>query len=600
MNSNPSTAQAQSLISSNGSSSVDSLSVKTLKQIFKLSPIGTTILDLDGQFLSANRSFCETVGYAEDELVNRSFTYLLHPDDAPPLKELGEQLLSGERQSFELKTRYWSKPGKLLSVCVSATLLHDSRQQAICFLLQVVDLTDHKPTDLKQGEPQLRHGDFYDRLTGLSNRSLFIDKVEEVVAWVEHRGDIQCAVLLLDIDRFKVINDSLGRSVGDQLLIALGRRLKSSIRQYDTLARLGGDEFAILLEEVDGLAGTLRVCDRIHDMLKNPFKLGRYEVFASISIGVACIDAEYEHSSDLLRNADAALYHVKGQGGGGHAVFDRTMHERAVALWQMTTQAHFAVEQKELSLHYQPVINIKTGQVVAVEALIRWNHPQHGHISPSEFIPVMEETGVITLIGDWVLRTACQQIVQWHQQLGNINPIKVHVNLSARQLAQRNLARQVESTLIETRLPKDLLWLEITETAIMRNSQDGVQVLEQLKALDIGLCIDDFGIGYSSLSRLQQLPIDLLKIDRSFVQHIGSRGENTEIVRTIVDLANNLGLDIVVEGIETETQLAGVQALGCYNIQGFYFAKPMTPEATLQFIQKCNQADVNWIQSASA
>ncbi|MBE9059875.1 bifunctional diguanylate cyclase/phosphodiesterase [cf. Phormidesmis sp. LEGE 11477] len=596
MKNNPSAALTQSLSASlNSPASASSLNTKALKQIFKLSPIGMTVLDLNGRFLSANRSFCEAVGYAEEELVSRSFTRLTHPDDVSVLKALSEQLLSGERQYFQIETRHWTKQEKPLTVCSTVTLIHDSQQRSICFLLQVVDLTEQKWM-----EAQLRHRAFYDGLTGLANRALFVDKVEQAVAWLEHSGSVQCAVLLLDIDRFKVINDSLGHSIGDQLLTALSGRLKACIRQYDTLARLGGDEFAILLEEIDGLDETIKVCDRIHDTLKCPFQIGSYEVFANISIGVACSDAGYEQSSDLLRNADTALYHAKGQGGGCYATFDRTMHERAVALWKMATQAQFAVERRELSLHYQPVINIKTGQVVAVEALIRWTHPQYGPISPGEFIPVMEETGVITLIGDWVLQTACQQVFQWQQQLHNSYPIKVHVNLSARQLAQRNLAQQVESALANTGLPKDLLWLEITETAIMKNSQEAVQVLEQLKALAIGLCIDDFGIGYSSLSRLQQLPIDLIKIDRSFVQHIGSRGENTEIVRTIIDLANNLGLDIVAEGVETEAQLAGLRSLGCYNIQGFYFARPMTPAAALEFIQKRNQTDVNWIQSASA
>ena len=392
-----------------------------------------------------------------------------------------------------------------------------------------------------------------------------------------------------------MINDSLGHSIGDQLLTALSKRLKSCIRRCDTLARLGGDEFAILLEELSGLDEALIVCDRIHDTLKRPFKLSSYEVFANVSIGVVCSDTGYEQSSDLLRNADTALYRAKGQGGGCQAIFDQTMHERAVALWQMATQAQFAVEREELSLHYQPVINIETGQVVAVEALIRWNHPYYGSISPGEFIPVMEETGVITLIGQWVLQEACQQVRQWHQQLSTSRPIKINVNLSARQLAQSDLAQQVSSVLAQTGLPESLLWLEITETAIMQNSQQGLRVLEQLKSIGVGLCIDDFGIGYSSLSRLQQLPIDLLKVDRSFVQHIGPRGENTEIVRTIIDLAKNLKMDIVAEGVETEEQLAGLRSLGCHKIQGFYFARPMTPEATFQFIKNRNQANANSI-----
>ncbi len=576
-------------------SSTDSLNTKTLKQIFKLSPIGMTILDLEGRFLSANQSFCNAVGYEEHEIIAQSFTELTHPEDIPVLMSLGRELLAGKRQHFQVETRHQTKQEKRLHVGLTVTIVQDHQQRPICFLLQVVNLTERKWM-----VEELRHREFYDGLTGLANRALFVDRVEQAVVRLERNTDVQCAVLFLDVDRFKVINDSLGHSIGDQLLTALSKRLNSCIRRCDALARLGGDEFAILLEEIGGLDEALIVCDRIHDTLKNPFKLSSYEVFANVSIGVVCSDTGYEQPSDLLRNADTALYRAKGQGGGCQAVFDQTMHERAVALWQMATQAQFAVEREELSLHYQPVIDINTGQVVAVEALIRWNHPHYGSISPGEFIPVMEETGVITLIGQWVLQAACQQVCQWHEQLPTSNPIKINVNLSARQLAQNDLAQQVSAVLAQTGLPESLLWLEITETAIMQNSQQGLRVLEQLKAIGVGLCIDDFGIGYSSLSRLQHLPIDLLKVDRSFVQHIGPRGENTEIVRTIIDLAKNLEMDIVAEGVETEEQLAGLRSLGCHKIQGFYFARPMTPEATFQFIKNRNQANANSIRAASA
>lgn len=553
-----------------------------------------TILDLEGRFLSANQSFCDAVGYEEYEIIAQSFTELTHPEDIPVLMSLGKELLSGKRQHFQIETRHQTKKEKELHVGLTVTIVQDNQQRPICFLLQVVNLTERKWM-----VEELRNRAFYDKLTGLANRALFVDRVEQAVVRLERNTYVQCAVLFLDVDRFKVINDSLGHSIGDQLLMALAKRLKSCIRRCDTLARLGGDEFAILLEGVGNIEQALMVCDRIHATLKTPFKLSNYEVFAKVSIGVVCSDVGYEQSSDLLRNADTALYRAKGQGGGCHAVFDQTMHKRAVALWQLATQAQFAVEREELSLHYQPVIDTRTGQVVAVEALIRWNHPHYGSISPGEFIPVMEETGVITLIGQWVLKEACRQVYHWQQLLCDSSPIKINVNLSARQLAQSDLAQQVQSILVETGLPKNLLWLEITETAIMKNAQQGMQVLEQLKLLGVGLCIDDFGIGYSSLSRLQQLPIDLLKIDRSFVQHIGPRGENTEIVRTIIDLANNLEMDIVAEGVETEEQLAGLRSLGCHRIQGFYFARPMAPEAAFQFIQNRNQADATSLPASA-
>lgn len=560
----------------------DSLNTKTLKQIFQLSPIGMTILDLEGGFLSANQSFCEAVGYSERELIMLTFEDLTHPEDVPLLRSLGEKLLEDERQHFQIETRHWSKGEKPLHVSLTVTMVRDSQHRPICFLLQVINLTEQKWM-----EAQLRHRAFYDELTGLANRALFVNRLEQAVIRLERNSNTQCAVLFLDLDRFKVINDSLGHTIGDQLLTALSGRLEACIRRCDTLARLGGDEFAILLEEIDGLDDAIAVCERIHTSLKTPFKLSTYEVFANISIGVVCSSVGYEKSSDLLRNADTALYSAKAQGGACHTVFDQTMHQRAVALWQMATQAQFAVQRKELKLRYQPVMDISCNKVVAVEALIRWHHPQHGSISPGEFIPVMEETGVITIIGQWVLKEACQQVCQWQKQLNET--IKLNVNISARQLTQNDLVQQVKAILEETRFPAENLRLEITETAIMHNSVEALEVLKALRELNVGLCIDDFGIGYSSLSRLQQLPIDILKIDRSFVQNIGHRGENTEIVRTIIDLAESLNMGIVAEGVETEIQLEGLRSLGCRNIQGFYFAKPMTPEETIRFIGETNQ-----------
>ncbi|MEL7522296.1 MAG: diguanylate cyclase, partial [Cyanobacteria bacterium J06553_1] len=297
----------------------DSLNTKTLKQIFQLSPIGMTILDLSGHFLSANQSFCDAVGYPERELVALCFKDLTHPEDVPLLKALGEELLAGERPHFQIETRHWSKDEKPLHVGLTVTMVRDAQQRPICFLIQVVNLTEQKWM-----EAQLRHRDFYDGLTGLANRALFVNRLEQAVIRLERNTSTQCAVLFLDLDRFKVINDSLGHSIGDQLLSALSGRLESCIRRCDTLARLGGDEFSILLEDIDGLEDALMVCDRIHASLQLPFKLDSYEVFANISIGVVCSSVGYEQSSDLLRNADTALYRAKAQGGSCHTVFDQT------------------------------------------------------------------------------------------------------------------------------------------------------------------------------------------------------------------------------------------------------------------------------------
>ncbi|NEP18857.1 MAG: diguanylate cyclase [Leptolyngbya sp. SIO4C1] len=362
---------------------------KTLRQIFQLSPIGMTILDLDGHFLSANQTFSAAVGTRELDLLARSFEDFTHPEDVALLRSLGGQLLRGRRQHFQIETRHCNAAQEALHVSLTATLIRDTLQRPICFLVQVVDLTERKWMEAK-----LRHHAFYDQLTGLANRFLFVNRLEQALMRLDRRPALQCAVLFLDLDRFKSVNENLGHAIGDQLLVALSKRLESCIRRCDTLARLGGDEFAILLEEVTGLSDVTAVCNRIHEALKAPFQLSYEEIFTSISIGVVCAVSSSQIASDLLRSADTALYRAKAQGGACHTVFEKTMHQRAAALWEIANQSQLAIQRQELKIRYQPIIALPTHQVVGFEALIRWHHPQHGSISPAEFIPVMEETGV--------------------------------------------------------------------------------------------------------------------------------------------------------------------------------------------------------------
>jgi diguanylate cyclase (GGDEF)-like protein/PAS domain S-box-containing protein len=558
----------------------EALNTRTLKQIFQLSPIGMTILDLDGYFLSANRAFCEALHCTELDLVGRSYIEFTCAEDVPLLKSLGAQLMQKTRHHFQIETRHWNQVQAPIQASLTVTMVRDAQQRPICFLVQVVDLTERKSM-----EAQLKHHAFYDLTTGLANRALFVDRLDQALVRLDRRSNEQCAVLFLDLDRFKVTNESLGHDIGDALLLALSKRLEACIRRCDTLARFGGDEFAILLEEVEGLADVTAVCDRIHEALQTPFRIKDYEVFATISIGVVSSQGKGESAGDILRKADTALHQAKDQGGACHTVFEETMHQRAITLWQLSTQSQYAIERNELHVRYQPIMDIVEGQVVGLEALIRWNHPQHGSISPAEFIPVMEETGIIVSIGQWVLQEACQQARHWQVLLPN-RSFYISVNVSPRQFSHPNLVEQIETVLASTGLDPHYLRLEITESSVIPDPEAALDVLQRLKTLGIGICLDDFGIGYSCLSRLQQMPIDTLKIDREFISHITETGENTEITTSIIELAHRLGLDVVAEGVETQTQIQHLQRLNCQKAQGFYFAKPLPAEAAFRFLQE--------------
>jgi diguanylate cyclase (GGDEF)-like protein/PAS domain S-box-containing protein len=556
------------------------LNSRTLKQVFKLSPIGMAILDLSGRFLSANQALCQVIGYSEKTLLGRPFIKFTYPQDVAALRALGAQLMHGGQQYFQIESRHWNQARELLQAKLTVTLVRDDQQRPICFLVQMLDLTEQKWL-----ESQLEKYAFSDVLTGLTNRALFTNRLEQALSRLERYPDRLCAVLFLDLDRFKGINESLSHSMGDQLLVALSRRLQSCIRRADTLARLGGDEFALLLEDITDLAEVNCVCDRIHHSLKSPFQLNGHEVFTTISIGVACSSRTIDNPSDLMRNADTALDRAKEQGGACHTVFEESMHQRALVLWQIANQSQGACQREELKIRYQPILDLNTGQVVGLEALLRWHHPKQGVISPLEFIPVMEETGSIIETGQWLLAAACKQVRQWQKQLPGEPPLYISINLSPKELTHAPLVEHIQRVLKSTDLAPAHLKLEITESAMMQHPETFLDRLHDLKQLNVGLCIDDFGTGYSSLSRLQIFPIDTLKIDRSFIQPLDRRGKNAGIVKTIIDLASSLGMDVVAEGVETAAQQHQLQELGCAKAQGFYFAKPLTPEATFRFLQ---------------
>jgi diguanylate cyclase (GGDEF)-like protein len=427
---------------------------------------------------------------------------------------------------------------------------------------------------LQESKDHFRHAAFHDALTNLPNRALLAENLKFVMERAKQSEDYQFAVLFLDLDRFKNVNDSLGHTIGDQLLIAMARRLESCIREVDMVARLGGDEFAILLDGIPNSAEATNMAKRIQEKLDSPFNLSGHEVFTTTSIGIALSSTGYDYPENMLRDADTAMYRAKAQGKACYEVFDKGMHATAVYLLQMENDLRRALEREELRVYYQPIVSLDNGQLAGFEALIRWQHPERGFINPIDFISLAEDTGMIAPIGLWILKRACQQLAQWQWASPAHRQLFMSVNLSGKQVAEPDLVAQIQEILEETHVDARHLKLEITESVVMENAELAAQFFKRLKALGVQLSIDDFGTGYSSLGYLHRFPLDTLKIDRSFVGRIGEAAENIEIVRTIVSLADNMGMEVVAEGIETLGQLAQLRKLNCQYGQGYLFARP--------------------------
>jgi len=426
----------------------------------------------------------------------------------------------------------------------------------------------------KEAEERLLHEAFHDPLTDLANRALFLEHLKLAVERAKRPKGYLFAVLFLDLDRFKNINDSLGHTIGDQLLRAVARRLEKCLRQIDIVARFGGDEFAVLLDGIEDSSDAVRVAERIQRELRTPLSLGGHEVFISASIGIALSGRRYEHTEEIVRDADTAMYRAKALGKARHEIFDTEMHARAVAVLQLETDLRRAIERKEFCIHYQPIVSLADDKLHGFEALVRWRHPDRGLIAPKEFIAVAEETGAIVPLGRWVLREACRQMSQWQQRFPVAEGLILSVNMSGKQFAQPDLFQQVQRILGETGFNPRRLQLEITESAVIENTATVTAMLMQLRSLGIKLSMDDFGTGYSSLSYLHRFPIDTLKIDRSFISNQAEAGE-TGIVRTIIMLARDLGMNVVAEGVETCEQLSYLRSLDCELGQGYYFSHPV-------------------------
>lgn len=427
---------------------------------------------------------------------------------------------------------------------------------------------------LNESKDRFRYAAFHDGLTNLANRNKFVDRLKFLLEKSKHQPKLKFAVLFLDLNRFKTINDSLGYAVGNRLILHVGKRIENVIRESDLAARFSGDEFAVILNDVSGFEEVTEFAEMLAQKIAKPYTLNGRQVFTSVSIGIALNNSRYEDAENILRDADIAMYHAK-EIEKSYAVFDQNMHDRAVTLMQIETDLRYAIERNEMVVFYQPIINLDTIELIGFEALMRWQHPKRGLVPPYEFIPVSELTGLIVPLTLWILRASCEQIVKWQNSSPTNKHLIISVNLSGKHFTQPDLVEQIHKILQETNLEPSRLKLEITETAIMENAETAIKMLKQMRELGVQLSIDDFGTGYSSLSYLHRFPINTLKVDRSFVSTMEDGSENGEIVRTIIALAKALKLSVIAEGIESIHQLHQLRILGCEYGQGFLFSRPV-------------------------
>jgi diguanylate cyclase (GGDEF)-like protein len=463
-------------------------------------------------------------------------------------------------------------------ICHLNAELEQKVQQRTAQLEAAIDRLNLEINEHKQTQQKLLHHALHDALTGLPNRTLFMEHLQKALQRNTRNNNYLFAVLFIDLDRFKIINDSWGHVVGDRLLIAISRILKGCSRGVDTVARLSGDEFTILLEDLQDFQDAIAIAERLLDKLTAPIHLDECKVYTGASIGIVLGSTTYQNAVELLRDADIAMYRAKALGKGRYAIFDREMYAQTLHLSQVEINLRYALERQEFLLHYQPIVSLTTGQITGFEALVRWQHPQTGLIYPGDFIAIAEETGLIVPIGEWILREACQQLRTWQQKFPKASFLQISVNLSSRQIKQFDFVNKLAKILVDTGLNGQNLRLELTETMLMDRGEKTIELLTQLKEQKIQLSIDDFGTGYSSLSYLHRFPIDALKIDRSFVSRLDAEGENCEIVKTIITLAHSLRIKAIAEGVETSHQLAELKNLGCDEAQGYFFAKPINSQ----------------------
>ena len=503
---------------------------------------------------------------------------LVHPSDQDAWRQFHSLRTQGDDESLDYRIRH--KRGGMRWVNEVKREVMGGNGGSLGLRISLRDITDRKEMEL-----QLRHLALHDPLTGLANRTLCLDRIRQAMERARRRQHNSFTVLFLDIDRFKVLNDSLGHAFGDRVLVAVAGILRESVRSLDTVSRFGGDEFVILIEELASPREAIQAVQRIRQAMRRQLTLDGHEIQLTASVGMALGLREGDTPEDLLRNANVAMHQAKKTGRNRFKAFTRPMLERASRLLRLETDLRHAIGRGEFFLVYQPIMRLNGGGLHGFEALVRWNHPQRGLISPTEFIPVAEDIGLITDLGLMVLREACAMLAAWRQETAAARDLTMAVNLSPRQFSSPSLVEDVRAVLVETGLPPENLKLEITESAIMDNAGSAVDKLRRLKSLNIALSIDDFGTGYSSMSSLQQFPLDTLKIDLSFIRRLGASQEGLEIVKAIINLAHTLQLDVVAEGVERPDQQTILSVLGCEYAQGYLFSRPLPAPQALSLLQ---------------
>lgn len=542
--------------------------------------VGMALVTPSGQWSEVNESLCQLLGYSKEELQTKNFRSVIHSDDLGETLVKIQELFDGLINSFQMETRYYKKDGETIWVLASASVIRAEDGAARHLVFQIQNISDRKIA-----EDQIRYAAFHDSLTGLPNRTLLSDRMSISVERAKRSKDYKFAGLFIDLDRFKVVNDSMGHEMGDKLLIELSKRLKSCVRAVDTVSRLGGDEFAVLLDGIENENIAVEISERIQEHLRQPFDLDGQEFFTSASIGIAFSTLGYNNPEDILRDADTAMYRAKGNGKARYEIFDRGMHSRAVELLRLENDLRQAIEKGEIVPHFQPIVLLPSGFISGFEALARWQHPERKLVSPADFIPLAEETGLIVPLGMQIFKESCRQLRLWQQMFPRKTPLTMSINLSGRQFAQKDLVEEIGKLIRDAEIEPDSIRIEVTESVVMDNAVSAIDILKKLKSIGVQLSIDDFGTGYSSLSYLHRFPFDILKIDRSFVSRMAHDKDSRSIVETIIALAGKLDKRVVAEGVETERDKEILSDLACQYAQGYLFSKPLDSSGAEEFLR---------------
>ncbi len=540
---------------------------------------GMAVVSPEGKWVQVNASLCRILGYTENELLSDDIQSITHPDDLANDMSKLDQLIDDQIRNYQLEKRYFHRNRNIVWVLQSASLIRDVQGLPRHVVLQIQDISDRKAA-----EDLIRHAAFHDSLTGLPNRTLFADRLSMAIERAKRTPDFRFAVIFLDLDRFKVLNDSLGHDCGDQLLVDLARRLENCVRTVDSVARLGGDEFVILLDGISSIVDATTIAERIQGSLKEPFDFDGQKFFTTASMGIASSAQGYDRPEDIFRDADTAMYKAKTAGKARHELFDVKMHTRALQALTVENELRDALDHGEIRPYYQPIVSLVTGEIVGFEALARWFHPERGLISPADFIPLAEDSGLIVPIGQLILKQACDQTAEWQSRFDRPE-LSISVNLSTKQFRQSLLISEVRQILQESGLRKGTLKLEVTETMVIEDLVAAVEMLSQLRKIGIQISIDDFGTGYSSLSYLHRFAFDFLKIDRSFISRMTKDKESLGIVKTITTLATELSKSVIAEGVETIQQRRILSLIGCQYAQGFLFSRAVDADEAGDLIE---------------